>query len=345
MNALSAADAISPAIERAKRYLFRPFQWGPYLKICAVALITEGFSSTFNSSTPARGSHAANTSAPFAFTPAIVAAIILGIVAVIVVAFLAFYLVTRLRFALFHCLIHETKELKPGWRLYREQANRFFKLNVIIGLIFIGCVAVIALPFVLKFMALYRTAGPGHHFHVFELISLIFPLILIVLVLALLALATDIVLRDFMLPHFALENASAQTAWQNVRSHLAAERGSFFFFGLLRVLLPAVAFMALLIALAIPALIVFGILGVVFAAFHGMATDGTGIFPWLGAFFEVCIGLIALGIGFFAAICLGGPLCIGLRNYALLFYGSRYQTLGNILYPPMPPADLGTATT
>lgn len=346
MNALSAADAISPAIERTKRYLFRPFQWGPYLKICLVALLTEGFSASFSSSTPNGGSsHANAVSAPFAFTPAIVAAIIAGIVAAIVVAFLVFYLVTRLRFALFHCLIHRTKEIKPGWRLYREQANRFFKLSLIIGLIFIGCVAVIALPFVFKLMALFRAVDPAHHVNVFELISLIFPLILVALVLVLLAFATDIVLRDFMLPHFALENASPQAAWQSVRSHLVAERGSFLFFALLRLLLPVVAFVALLIALAIPGLIVFGILGMIFAAFHGMATSGTGVFPFLGIFFEVCIGLIGVGFALFAAICLGGPLSIGLRNYAILFYGSRYQTLGDILSPPPPPALFDTATS
>src|SRR5579862_6558607 len=108
MNALSAADAISPAIERTKRYLFRPFQWGPYLKICLVALVTEGFSANFSSSTPSGGSSHANVaSAPFAFNPAIVAAIIAGTIAAIVVAFIVFYLVTRLRFALFHCLIHQ----------------------------------------------------------------------------------------------------------------------------------------------------------------------------------------------------------------------------------------------
>src|SRR5579862_9672581 len=189
MNALSAADAISPAIERTKRYLFRPFQWGPYLKICTVALVTEGFSANFSSSTPGHASHAANTPAPFAFTPAMVAAIIAGIAAAIVIAFLVFYLVTRLRFALFHCLIHQTKEIKPGWRLYREQANRFFKLSLIIGLIFIGCVAALALPFVFKLMALFRAAGPSHHVNVFELISLIFPLILVALLLVLLAFA------------------------------------------------------------------------------------------------------------------------------------------------------------
>jgi hypothetical protein len=347
MNALSAADAISPAIERTKRYLFRPFQWGPYLKICTVALFTEGFSSNFRSSVPGGGSSHANATSHAlpALTPFMIAEIVAAILLALVLAFFLFYLVTRLRFALFHCLIHQTKEIKPGWRLYREQANRFFKLNIIVGLVLIGCAAVIALPFVFKFMALLRAAGPGRHMNVFALISLIFPLILVVLVLVLLAFATDIILRDFMLPHFALENASAQTAWHSVRSRLAAERGSFFFFALLRLLLPTVAFMALLIALAVPGLIVFGILGLTFAAFHGMATDGAGVFALLGTFFEICIGIIAFGVAIFAAICLGGPLSVALRNYALLFYGGRYQTLGDILYPPQPPADLGTATT
>jgi hypothetical protein len=36
----------------------------------------------------------------------------------------------------------------------------------------------------------------------------------------------------------------------------------------------------------------------------------------------------------FVGVCLGGPLSTGLREYALIFYGGRYQALGNILYPP-----------
>ena len=350
MNALSAADAISPAIDRTKRYLFHPFQWGPYLKVCAVAVVTEGFSSNFQFSSPSGStSHATATSTPSLpstpLTPAMITGIVVGLVAALVVAFLVFYLVTRLRFAFFHCLLHQTKEIKPGWRLYREQANRFFKLNIIVGLIFLFGIALIALPFVFRFLALYRASGPGHHVDLFALFSLIAPLIVLVLALILLAFATDIVLRDFMLPHYALENASARDAWLRVRKDLAAERGSFLLFAVLRTLLPVVAFMALLIAVAIPAIIVFGILALAFAAFHGMSTDGSGAFSFLGTFFEVAIGIIALGIGLFAAICLGGPLSIGIRNYSLLFYGGRYQALGDILFPPQPPTSLDATTS
>jgi len=37
-----------------------------------------------------------------------------------------------------------------------------------------------------------------------------------------------------------------------------------------------------------------------------------------------------------ASICLGGPLSTGVREYALIFYGGRYQVLGDALYPPPP---------
>ena len=347
MNALSAADAISPTIERTKRYLFRPFQWGPYLKVCTVAVLTEGFSAKFNSSTPGGSSSHASTTAtvPFMPTPVMIAEIVAAALLAIVVVLFMFYLVTRLRFAFFHCLVHQTKEIKPGWRLYREQANRFFKLNIVVGLIFLGAVALIALPFVFRFIDLYRAAGPSHHIDIFTLFSLVAPFIVVVFLLVLLAFAADIILRDFMLPHYALENASARDAWASVRIHLAAQRGSFLFFALLRVLLPIVAFMALLIALAIPGLIIFGILGLAFAGFHSMSAEGTGAFAILGIFFQIAIGSIAVGLALFAAISFGGPLSVGIRNYALIFYGGRYQALGDLLFPPLPPTVIDTATT
>ena len=40
MKVFSASQAISPAIERTKNYLFRPFAWGTYLKLSVVACIT-----------------------------------------------------------------------------------------------------------------------------------------------------------------------------------------------------------------------------------------------------------------------------------------------------------------
>src|ERR1700758_4492378 len=55
MHAMSAADAISPAVLRTKDFLFRPFNWGTFLKLGLVALLTEGLGSNFNSSSRSKG--------------------------------------------------------------------------------------------------------------------------------------------------------------------------------------------------------------------------------------------------------------------------------------------------
>jgi hypothetical protein len=34
-------------------------------------------------------------------------------------------------------------------------------------------------------------------------------------------------------------------------------------------------------------------------------------------------------------VCFGGPLSTATREYALIFYGGRYQSLGDILFPPV----------
>ena len=53
-----------------------------------------------------------------------------------------------------------------------------------------------------------------------------------------------------------------------------------------------------------------------------------------GILLQAFFGVLAFGFALLASICLGGPLSTGVREYALIFYGSRYQALGNLLYPP-----------
>src|SRR3569833_2185294 len=50
MRALSAAEAISPAINRTREFLFAPpFRWATFLKLCLVAVITEGLGTNLQS--------------------------------------------------------------------------------------------------------------------------------------------------------------------------------------------------------------------------------------------------------------------------------------------------------
>jgi hypothetical protein len=337
MRPISAVDAVSPAIERTKEFLFRPFKWGTYLKLGLVAIITEGLGSNFHSSSThvdhGGGGHVPSVSWPFHCTPTCIALIVaIALLAIFLTIFL-FYLITRLRFAFFHCLVHNTKEIKPGWRLYRGQASRFFWLNIVVGICFMVLLVLISLPFAAGFWRLFQESQQGGHFNIGLLLALVLPLIPIVILLAVAGILADLILRDWMMPHIALDNATAGEAWRQVRAHMMAEKRQFLVYGLLRVILPTIAAIGAFIVLALPGLMLAGSLAAIEWGVHSMFSDATGSSWLVGILLEVFFGVVAFGFALLASICVGGPLSTGLREYALIFYGGRYKALGDFLYP------------
>jgi hypothetical protein len=341
MRAISAADSVSPAIQRTKEFLFRPFTWGTYLKLGLVAIITEGFSSNLRSHTSNAGGQPSGHGPVFNSLSEIphewIAGIIFAILFVIVVSMVIAYLITRLRFAFFHCLVHNIREIRPGWYLHRDQAVRFFWLNVVVGLCFVGLVALIAIPFVSGFIKLFHEMPPGGPPNIPLLLSLILPLIPIILLLALAAYLTDVALRDWMLPHYALEDATAGQAWSQVWARITAEKAQFFAYALLRLVLPTIALIALFIVLLIPGIFLAGSFGGVMYGVHAAFVDATGATKAIGIMLMAFFGLLAFALTVLASICLAGPIATATREYAILFYGGRYQALGDLLYPPAPP--------
>ncbi|HUB51349.1 MAG TPA: hypothetical protein VL986_04335 [Terracidiphilus sp.] len=336
MQVLSATQAISPAVARTRDLLFRPFQWGTFLKLCAVAVFTEGASGNFNNHSGTSHSHALSSHAMTQFNPALIPVIAVFALALVALAVILFYLVVRLRFALFECLIHQSRLLAPGWHKYRDQAYRFFLLSIAIGFVFVAAMVVTFLPFIKQFWHLYRQGHMDGQFPSGEMLAIVLQIVPLFLVFALAGVCVDVVMRDFMLPHYALENTSAGQAWIAVYDRFTREPGAFLFYALLRIVLPFFAIVALTIALIIPGIIVFGGLGIMMAGLHAAAS---GPITW---FLIAVIGLIMLALAAFVAICVGGPLSIAIRNYALMFYGGRYQALASILFPP--PEIPGAAT-
>lgn len=339
MVRLTAADAISPAIQRTRDFLFRPFRLGTYLKLCLVAVLTEGFggNSSFSGPSGHRSTHHSSFASPVHLTSEWIVILAVAVVLAIALGFLVLYLITRLRFAYFHCLIHHTREVRPGWLLYRDQAMRFFLLNLVVGLGFLVLLAVIALPFAAGFFRLYRETRAGGHPDIGLILALVLPLIPIILLFVLAALAVDLILRDFMLPHFALEDATAGEAWRAVWARIRMEKGGFFVYALLRLILPVVAMIAIFIVLAIPAIIFIGVVVVFEIAIHALFANAGLVLAAAGILFQVLVGIVAGVIALLIGICVGGPLSTAVRQYALLFYGGRYQRLGDILSPPPPP--------
>lgn len=339
MKVLTASQAISPAIDRTRRILFQPFLWRDYLKLAVVACITEGFSANSNlnfsdhhSSPPSGGAGVI-----FHLPNEAIALIVLAVLACLAIGIVVCYLVTRLRFAFFHCLVSQTREIVPGWRLYREQAWRFFTFSLLLGLVMLCILAAALIPFGFMFFDLFRGMPSGGHPDWPRLIVLLLLFIPVMLLLCVVTWAVKVVVEDFMLPHVALDNASIAEAWHAALTRVEAEKGRFFVYLLLRLLLPLLAMMALFLVLAIPLAIVFGILAMAAAGFNWMLSDAGGWGAAVRIASEVFFGVIALGIGLFVGFSLGGPIATWIRNYALVFYGGRYQALGDLLYPPPAP--------
>jgi len=87
---------------------------------------------------------------------------------------------------------------------------------------------------------------------------------------------------------------------------------------------------------AIPGLVLLGVIAALEYGLHSAFADATGGAAAAGAMLQVFFGLIAFGFTLLLSICLGGPLSTGVREYALVFYGGRYRLLGEILYPAVP---------
>ena len=316
MRPISAVDAVSPAIERTREFLFRPFKWGTYLKLGLVAIITEGLGSNPRSST--RGGQPAGNGPtgipPFHLAPEWIAAIVAAVLLVIVLSVFVFYLVTRLRFAFFHCLVSNTKEIKPGWRLYRGQATRFFWLNIVVGICFVLLIVLVAIPFAAGFWRVFQETQQGGHLDIGLALALVLPLIPIIILLVVAGILTDLILRDWMLPHVALENATAGEAWQQVWIRIRAEKRQFLVYGLLRVVLPTIALIGMFIVLFLPGLMLAGSLAAIEWGVHSMFADASGASWLVGIVLEGFFGVVAFGFALLASICVGGPWAPGYGN-------------------------------
>ena len=338
MRALSAADAIPPAINRTREFLFAPpFRWTTFLKLCLVAAITEGIGTNLRSQANQSHPSASPGDVIFHFTPVMIAAIVAMSLLLIFVGLVIAYFVTRLRFAYFHCLVTNTRLIRPGWELYRTQANRFFWMNVVVGLCFLLMAGLMISPFVPGFVRFFKEMEASGQPDVGLLLSLALPLIPIFLLIVVAGMLLDIVLRDWMMPHYALDDATAGQAWAAVWERVSVEKGSFVAYLVLRIILPIIAFIGLFLVLLVPSLVLLGSVGAAEYAIHAAFAGASGAISAIGILLEVFIGAVALGFAILIGISIGGPVSTAIREYALMFYGSRYQRLGEMMFPPAPP--------
>ncbi|HEY1902370.1 MAG TPA: hypothetical protein VGG56_08080 [Terracidiphilus sp.] len=340
MKVFSASEAIRPALARTYDYLFRTFQWETFLKLAAVATLSEGFIVSFKFFVPNTFPFDVNTAAlkSFLLAPAFLPVTILGAAAILLLGLYCLYLITRLRFGFIHCLIHQTREIRAASKLYSVEAESFFTACVLVWLtLFVLGLLAIAL-FVVAAYGVIATPTPEGKLDPGSFFILFFPCLGIAFALILAACVAQVALNDFILPHMAIEGASFRNAWTAARTRIAANRETFFSYFILRLGMPLAAGLVLGFAAWVLGLIVFGILGMSAAGFTAMLDGTTDARAYLLIAAQLLFILLGLGAGSVLAIASGGPIGVFTRSYALFFYGGHYKALGNLLNPPDAPA-------
>lgn len=341
MYPLSATQAISPAIERTKQFLFRPFRLGRYLKLTLVALLTEGgmASCNFNNHVPSgAGGSPDHPFPPFGMphlhwpaTAVVVGVLVIVALVVVPIVILISYLLIRLRFSFFDCLLHMQDQIAPAWSRYHRQAMRYLGMSICIGLFFLLVAGISGYSIYDHFKPLIDSLFTDNRPPFSAFLPLIGVVGLLVLVLSIVGAFVEIAMNYFVLPHMALEDSSIAEALSDVWGDIEVEPWQYLFFVLMRFLLTIAASIIGALALVIPLLVLGGIGAVLFFVLKSSSIT-------LAVLLGVPAGLLLLGLLLVAFIAVSGTIGAFRRNYALLFYGGRYPPLGEILQRTLPPA-------
>jgi len=228
---ISVIDPISPAIEKVKLILFKPFDLGKWFVIgfCAWLAYLSGGGFNCNLNFPFRGPGRHGTlpaQLENFFESNIPLVLLLGSIVFIVaiaVAIVLLWLSSRGRFMFLDCVAKNKAQVKTPWRSFRRQGNSLFLFRLAAGIIFFLCVLLFIGTIVL-FVALFGR-GRGHMGA-----GVLVAVISLLLVLLPIGIAFAIVLkftRDFVVPIMYLHACSCVEAWRQFWTLLSGNKGKF----------------------------------------------------------------------------------------------------------------------
>ena len=345
MGVLSAIDAASPAFERMRAMLFRPFRIKTWIKIGFIgwlAGVTASSGGNFNyrgGQWPGghemddvwRKIHDAIQSIhirEFIWIIVILATIGLAI------GILFVYLFSRFRFILFDTVMSGNADIGRGWHRYRDQAHRFFAFWLLYTLAVwavFGAIIGIPLWHAYKAGVFHRDASISTIFAVFG------PIFLGVLLAGIVVAIIGTFARDFLVPLMALDNLGVDEAWSALLRMIGREPlawagylGMKVVFSIGAAIIFGIALVFIALILAIPAVILV-LVGVLIAKSAGPAGIAIGIF------LLVLFVLAMIVLWFLIVIFCSAPVVVFFQAYPLYFFGGRYAKLGELLWPSPPP--------
>jgi hypothetical protein len=247
---ISVIEPITPAIERVKLILFRPFDIAKWFTIgfCAwLAYLLQGGGGGGNYNP----GHSGRPDFHSVFHEHLALVIGIGIVvAVIIIAVtvVCLWLSSRGKFMFLHCVATNKAEVSVPWRAYKMHGNSLFIFRLIAGIISILLVAIIAGAITAGGFAMYKNnAAMWMMIASLILISLL-TVVPVMIVIAIFFKFTN----DFVIPIMFLRGKTAVEAWREFGSMLSGNKGAFVLYILFQIVIliaiGAIVFAAILTA-------------------------------------------------------------------------------------------------
>jgi hypothetical protein len=349
---VSAIDAISPAFQHTKQQLFQPFRAAQWARLALVGLLagelTTGSCNGFNShvQSPRHPQHF--LASPFPN----VDPRLLGLLVVFLLIFgfvfwlLMLYINSVMRFILFDSVIARNCRIREGWNRRQGPGLQYFLWQIVFSLAMgFGFVILIGIPVALAFAAGWLTK-PKEHLPPLILFGMV--LFLLIIAFVVLAAVVHVFTKDFVIPQMAIENLSAFQAWARLLPMLDSEKGPYFGYVLMKIVMAlgvgiVVGIITTIVILI--TLIPIGGLGALFV-FAGKAAG----FSWnlYTISLAVMVGCILLAVILYIVSVISVPAMVFFPAYSIYFFASRYPALDALVHPAplMPPApEMSTVPT
>lgn len=338
---ISAIDAIGPAFQHTKQQLFQPFRAGQWARLAFVGLLagelTTGSCGSFNRNfrLPRHPNQLAATPTLPHIDPALLVLLIILLAGLgFIFWILLIYVNSVMRFILFDSVLEKNCEIGKGWGRRQAHGLKYFLWQIAFTLVtFMGVAILIGIPAILAFSAGWLTKPKEH---TAALILCGIALFLVGLVYVLVAAVVLVFTKDFVIPQMALENLSAFQAWERLLPMLGAEKGAYFGYALLKVVM-AIA-VGIILGIVTMLVILFALIPVgglsVVAVLMG---KGVGL-QWnvYTITLAVVVGFILLMILLYIISLIGVPAIVFFPAYAIYFFASRYPALGALISPGVP---------
>lgn len=342
---ISAVDSITPAVEHTKRQLFQTFRIGQWTRLAFVGLLAGELGSggcnrsTFNIPHHPGAGPQFPIPGSLGIDPALMAGFIASaIVAALAIGLIMMYVNSVMRFVLFDSVVTRECHIRMYWSRRMAPGWRYFVFKLLYALLSIVAITVvIGIPAAFAFARGWLKMPKEH-----------LPQLILggaVLLAALLAyfVVTAVIFvltKDFVVPQMALENVDVMEGWRRLWPMMIAEKGSYFAYVVMKIVLAIVASILIGVATLILGLIIalpgigLGILAVITGKTAGLTWNVYTIT------LAIVIGCILFAIFFYIVSLIYVPAIVFFPAYSIYFFAGRYPQLNAVLYSSPAPGAL-----